>query len=110
MLNFGIFAQTAPNPTDAGQFVGYGVGNIVLIVGFIILLYFIMFLPERKKMKNLQKQISALKIGDKIVTGSGIYGIVDFISEKTVYVKSLDSKLEIDKSSIAAVLKNQSSK
>ncbi len=110
MLNFGIFAQTATNPTDAGQFVGYGVGNIILIVGFIVLLYFIMFLPERKKMKNLQKQISAMKIGDKIVTSSGIYGTVDFISERTVYIKSLDSKLEIDKSSIAAVLTGQTTK
>lgn len=110
MLNFGIFAQTAPNPTDSGQFVGYGVGNIILFVGFIVLLYFIMFLPERKRMKNLQKQISALKIGDKIVTNSGIYGTVDFISEKTLYIKSLDSKLEVDKSSVATVLKSQVTK
>jgi preprotein translocase subunit YajC len=81
--------------------------SILLIVGMFIIIYLVLFLPESNRRKKLKQQISQMKPGDRILTNSGIYGTVDFISEKTVYVKSLESKLEIAKEAIAAILKNQ---
>ncbi len=106
MLNLGLFAQTAPVP-NPGQLLGSGVGQIVVIIGMFVIIYLVLFLPERNRVKKLKQQISQMKMGDKILTNSGIYGTIDFISEKTVYIKSLDSKLEIAKESIAAIIKNQ---
>ncbi len=49
-----------------------------------------------------------MKQGDKVVTTAGIIGFIDYISDKTVYVKSLDAKFEISKEFIATILKNTS--
>jgi len=84
-----------------------GYTQILIIIGMFVIIYLVLFLPESNRRKKLKQQISQMKPGDKVLTSSGIYGTIDFISEKSVYIKSLDSKLEVSKESIAAVLKNQ---
>ncbi len=107
MLNF-IFAQTASNAAPGGLQAlagGGGMGSILMMVGIFVVFYLVLILPESRRRKKLQKEIGALKIGDKVMTTSGIVGTVDFIGEKTLYVKSLDSKFEVAKESVAAVVK-----
>jgi preprotein translocase subunit YajC len=84
-----------------------GSGSFIVIIGMFVVIYLVLFLPESNRRKKLKLQISQMKPGDKVLTNSGIYGTIDFISDKSVYIKSLDSKLEVAKESIAAVLKNQ---
>jgi preprotein translocase subunit YajC len=51
--------------------------------------------------------VAAIKTGDKIVTSSGIHGIVANVKEKTVLLKVADNvKIEFDRSSVAAVEKS----
>jgi preprotein translocase subunit YajC len=112
MFNSGLlFAQTASNSIRLGQAANPGplggMSSILLIVGMFVIIYLVLFLPERNRQKKLKQQISQIKQGDRILTNSGIYGTVDFISEKSIYIKSLESKLEVAKESIAAILKNQ---
>lgn len=112
MNNFIIFAQqaasTAPAPQGQGPSAiaaGGGLGSILLMLGIFVVFYLVLILPESRRRKKLQKEISAMKIGDKVITSAGITGTIDFIGEKTVYVKSLDAKFEVAKESIAAVIK-----
>ncbi len=110
MFNLGLlFAQSASaetgQPAAAGPF--GGMSSILLIVGMFVIIYLVLFLPERNRQKKLKQQISQMKPGDRVLTNSGIYGTIDFISEKSVYLKSLDAKLEVAKESIAAIIKNQ---
>lgn len=45
----------------------------------------------------------ALRAGDKIVTSSGIVGVVLSLKDKTLSIRSNDTKLEILKSAVAEV-------
>ena len=47
--------------------------------------------------------LKTLKPGDKIVTTSGIIGVVLTIKDKTVSLRSADTKLEVLKSAVAEV-------
>ncbi len=105
MLDIGILAQTAPSGLAQGIAGAGGFGSILMMVAIFVVFYFILIFPESKKRKKLQKEISELKIGDKVYTTGGILGLVDFIGDKTVYLKSLDSKFEIAKEFISGVIK-----
>lgn len=101
----GLFFQLAPVAgSSSGSDSSGGLVSFLPMILIIVFMYLLVFLPESKRRKKLQKQIDSLKQGDKIVTVGHVVGTVDFIGEKTVYIKSLDAKLEIAKSGIASVL------
>lgn len=101
MLNIGIFAQTAP-AGGAGP-AGGSMFSILAMVAVFVIFYIILILPESRRRKKLQKEISEIKQGDKIITTGGIRGVVDYVGERTVYIKSLDSKFELSKEAIAGI-------
>ncbi len=108
IIIFSIFAFNTAMKKEVSMPSGMGgYTQILIIIGMFVIIYLVLFLPESNRRKKLKQQISQMKPGDKVLTSSGIYGTIDFISEKSVYIKSLDSKLEVSKESIAAVLKNQ---
>ncbi|MBI2926096.1 MAG: preprotein translocase subunit YajC [Verrucomicrobia bacterium] len=49
-----------------------------------------------------------LKPGDKVLTSSGILGIVVSIKDKSVSIRSADTKLEILKSAVAEITERAS--
>ena len=50
--------------------------------------------------------INSLKTGDKVVTTSGIHGIISNVKERTLLLKIADNvKIEIDKAAIVALSK-----
>jgi preprotein translocase subunit YajC len=88
---------TAPNPT--AQTLNM-VGMLVLMG---VLMYFIGIRPQRVRAKQLEALLKSLKPGDRISTASGIVGTVVAVKEKTVSIRSADSKLEILKSAVAEI-------
>ena len=44
-------------------------------------LWFLLFLPQRKQRKAMQKLQSELKVGDTVVTAGGIYGKIVSLDE-----------------------------
>ncbi len=85
-------------------------GGLVTFVPFIfifIIMYFIMIRPQQRRQKEQQQLISALKTGDRVVTSSGIHGLIANVKESTVIVKVTDNvKIEMDKAAIASVGKD----
>jgi preprotein translocase subunit YajC len=74
----------------------------ILIIG--VIFYLLIFMPMRRRQKKLDAMISALKNGDKIITSSGIYGVVAGVKEKTFILKIADQvKIEITKNSVAGL-------
>ena len=74
----------------------------------ILIMYFLIIRPQNKRQSELKSLISTLKTGDKVVTNSGIYGIIANVKEgSTLILKIADNvKIEIDKSAIASVDKS----
>lgn len=54
----------------------------------IVLLYFMMIRPQRKREKETKEMINALKVGDKIVTIGGICGKVVKIKDEFVVIET----------------------
>ena len=74
----------------------------ILIVG--IIFYLLIFMPMRKRQKKVESMIADIKNGDKVITGSGIYGVVAGVKEKTFILKIADQvKIEVSKSAIAGL-------
>ncbi len=89
--------NTVPNPT--AQLVG-PVGMIILMV---VMFYFVLIGPQRKKAKEHANLLQGIRPGDKIVTNGGVVGIVVSVKERTIALRSAETKLEILKSAVAEV-------
>ena len=88
---------TAPNPN--AQLLNM-LGTFA-IMGFIF--YFLLIRPQQKKAKEHAALMKTLKNGDKITTSSGIMGIVVSVKEKSLSIRSADTKLEILKSAVTEI-------
>ncbi len=68
-----------------------------------VVFYFILFRPQQKRAKEHANLLKAIKPGDKVVTSSGIVGVVVAVKERTVSLRSADTKLEVLKSAVAEI-------
>jgi preprotein translocase subunit YajC len=67
--------------------------GLLAIAPYVIILgifYFLILLPMNRRQKKVQEFQSSLKVGDKVITTSGIYGQVTRVSEKSVQVQVAD--------------------
>ena len=73
-----------------------------------VIFYFLIIRPQNKRQSDLKGLLSSLKTGDKVVTNSGIHGIIANIKEgSTLILKVADNvKIEINKDAIASVEKD----
>jgi preprotein translocase subunit YajC len=68
-----------------------------------VIFYFLLIRPQRTRAKQQAELLKALKSGDKIVTASGIIGVVISVKDKSVSIRSSDAKLEILKSAVSEI-------
>jgi preprotein translocase subunit YajC len=99
-MSASMYAQDAANPRQQGAF-----WQTLIMIGIaIVFFYFILWRPEQKRRKAMEKKRSEMKKGDK-VTAMGIVGTIDRIKEGTVVLKMVDgSKIEMLKGAISEVL------
>jgi preprotein translocase subunit YajC len=88
-------------PTPAQSLFG---SPLILIVLMIVMMYFMMIRPQSQQRKRLAKLLESLKSGDRVVTTSGIVGVVVTVKDKTVSLRSSDAKMEVTKSSVMEIL------
>ncbi|MBU6235005.1 MAG: preprotein translocase subunit YajC [Alphaproteobacteria bacterium] len=62
--------------------------NMGLIVAMFILFYVLLIRPQQKRLKAQQAMLSALKVGDRVVTGAGFIGTISALKS--------DSEVEVD--------------
>jgi preprotein translocase subunit YajC len=76
----------------------------LMMLGFgVVFFYFLLWRPEQKRRKALEKQRSSLKKGDR-VTAAGIIGTVVRIQDTSIVLKMVDgSKIEVLKGAISDV-------
>ena len=74
-----------------------------------VMIYFVMIRPQQRKAKDHASLIQTLKPGDKVLTNSGILGVIVSVKEKSVSIRSADAKFEILKSAVSEVTEKSSS-
>lgn len=70
----------------------------VLMIG---IFYVLVLLPMRRRQKKITEFQSALKVGDKIITTSGIHGLVTKLEPQTVQIQIADKvRIEVARAAI----------
>lgn len=97
-----VLAQAASSPAPGGL-----LGSPFVMMGLmIVMFYFLLIRPQQRQRKEQAIRIAALQAGDKVVTTSGIHGIVHNVKEHTVVIKVAEgTMIEFDKLAIALVHK-----
>ena len=82
-----------------------GLINLLFIVGFILIFYFLLWRPQSKRRKEHQALMSGLAKGDEVVTAGGIVGQINKVEDDFVKIKVSDSlELRVQKSAVGATL------
>jgi len=76
------------------------VGMLVIMV---VMFYFVLIRPQSKKAKEHAELLKSVKPGDRIVTSGGVVAVVVTVKEKTLSVRSADSKFEITKAAVTEI-------
>ena len=83
---------------------GQGSGGLWQFLPFALILgifYFLILRPMKARQKKIQEFQESLKVGDKVVTTSGIYGQITKLNEKSVQVQIADKvRIEISRAAV----------
>ncbi|MDG2061897.1 MAG: preprotein translocase subunit YajC [SAR86 cluster bacterium] len=79
--------------------------TLLLLIGFMVLIYFLMIRPENKRRKTHQAMLDSLEAGDEVATAGGILGKVTKVHEQFVEISvGNNHTLRFQKNSISNVL------
>ena len=93
-----VVAMAAPNQ-DVSPWVQFL--PFALALGIV---YFVLLLPMKRRQKKVQQFLDALKVGDRVVTSGGIYGVIVKIADRSVKLQVADKvNIEISKAAIAGL-------
>ena len=79
-------------------------GQLPFFLLMFVVVYFFMIRPQQKKAKQEKEFEAGLKVGDKIITKSGLHGKVSEIAETTVVIETMSGKLKMERSAISLEL------
>jgi preprotein translocase subunit YajC len=69
-----------------------------------VVIYFLMIRPQQKRQKLEKEFEKNLKVGDRIITKSGIHGKISEISEDSLVIETMAGKLKMERSAISSEL------
>jgi preprotein translocase subunit YajC len=82
--------------------VKFGTMDLVFLLATILIMYFLFFLPQRRKQQALNKMLGSLKRGDRVLTTSGMYGEVYAVKDSLITLEfNGGARIDFDKSAIA---------
>jgi preprotein translocase subunit YajC len=72
---------------------------IVLVFG---VMYFVILRPQINEKREHDKLLASLARGDRVVTASGLHGVIANVADDTVHLEIADRvKIVVDKSTVA---------
>jgi preprotein translocase subunit YajC len=81
-----------------------GMSPLVQLVPFAIILgifYLVILLPMRRRQKKVQEFLDGLKVGDKVVTTGGLYGVVTKLGDKVLQLQIADRvRVEVSRAAV----------
>jgi preprotein translocase subunit YajC len=78
--------------------------QIVPLLFFFVVIYFLLIRPARTRQKQVQKMLEALKPGDRVVTSGGLIGTIVAVDRDIVQLRVADKiKVDVTKSSVVSL-------
>ena len=107
MNGLGMLAMmgTAPVANGASQSGMSQYGMFIWLGLMVLLFYFMLIRPQKRREKERQALLSAVKTGDRVLFAGGLLGVVANVKDKTLVVKIADGvKVEVVRGAITQVL------
>ncbi len=83
---FFINQALAETATEAPNFQNF-IGSLVPLLIFVAIFYFLLIRPQQKKQQQHQREVSALKPNDKVITAGGVFAKVLKVKEKSLILE-----------------------
>jgi preprotein translocase subunit YajC len=101
-------AAVAGSPDAAAPAPGRPIWTMFIFYGIIfVMVYYAFFRPQMQAKKKQEETVKSAKTGDRVITTSGIHGVISNVKETTVIVRVADNvKLEIEKSHIDKITRD----
>jgi len=91
-------------PVFAMGMIAEGGSPLLQVVPFVLILaifYFIILLPSKRMQQKVQEFLESLKVNDRVITTSGIFGQITRLGEQSVQVQIADKvRIEVSKAAI----------
>ncbi len=92
------YANTAPAGPDP-------MFQILMLVGFIAIFYFLLWRPQQKRAKEHKNLIENLAKGDEIATGGGLMGRITKVNDDRISMEIADNvEVQVQKQAVAVLL------
>ncbi len=93
------YADTAGGP-PGGEYMQF-----ILLGGFLVIFYLMIWRPQAKRAKDHRNLVGGLQKGDEIVTSGGIAGKITKVADDFLVIEASDTvELKIQKSAVIAAL------
>ena len=104
-MSFLIPVAHATDAAPAAAAPGGDMMSILMLVGFVVIFYLMIWRPQAKRAKEHKNLLGGLQKGDEVVTSGGIIGKVTKVTDDFVVVEISDNvELKFQKQAIAATL------
>lgn len=98
------YADTAA-AAGAGAPPGGEYMQFILLAGFLVIFYLMIWRPQAKRAKEHRNLVGGLQKGDEVVTSGGIAGKVTKVTDDFLVIEASDTvELKIQKSAVIAAL------
>jgi len=96
---------SAQQPQMPGLFDG---PMVPMLLCMLVVFWFFILGPERKNRKKREEMLKALKKGDEVLTGSGVYGSVVQVHEGVVTLQVADGvRMRFAQSAITSIIPDE---
>lgn len=94
------YADTAAGAPPGGEYMQF-----ILLAGFLVIFYLMIWRPQAKRAKEHRNLVGGLQKGDEVVTSGGIAGKVTKVTDDFLVIEASDTvELKIQKSAVVAAL------
>jgi preprotein translocase subunit YajC len=99
------FLISTANAQGAGGSASGGLSQILILVVFVAIFYFMLIRPQQKRMKDQQAMLSKLAAGDEVVTSGGILGRITDVGESFVTLEIAEGvRIRVQRSQITQLM------
>ncbi len=90
---------------SAGVPAGAGFSQILILVVFVAIFYFMLIRPQQKRMKEQQAMLAKLASGDEVVTSGGILGRITEVGDTFVTLEVADGvRIRVQRGQISQLM------
>lgn len=85
--------------------------TLVQLALILLIFYFLLIRPQQKRVKEHADMVNSLKVGDNVVTNSGIYGVISKIEDNKIDLEIAPNVvIHVEKMAVSSIVEEPKQK